>query len=106
VRIVRIATPTWPGATAVSAEGFWDRFWGVNRVEQGMGVLLRTRAIQTIGLTSDLEIIALDSYGIVNAIKTVSPNRFAYFGGAEFVVELPGGTAVPPVGSQVTLFYE
>jgi hypothetical protein len=36
-------------------------------------------------------------------VRTLAPNRFAWFRGASYLVELPAGTEVPEVGSMVVM---
>ena len=54
--------------------------------------LLPCRAVHTLGLRTDLDVLFLDAQSrIVHLVPRLKPNRCAWYWGAYSVVELPGG---------------
>lgn len=84
-------------------ESFGERFRGAKLPGARDGVLIYTSAVHTVGLPSPLEVFAVGSDRRVVEVRTVAPNRFAWFRGARFVVELPAGSNMPEVGSVVEI---
>ena len=85
----------------VLAESFFERFRGARLPEAARGVVLRRSAVHTMGMSLAIETVAVDIQGRVIEVRTLAPNRFAWFRGARYLVELPAGTEVPEVGSRV-----
>lgn len=83
------------------AESFFERFRGVNLSAAGRGVVLHRSAVHTMGMSTAIEVVAVDWQGRVTEVRTLAPNRFAWFRGTSYLVELPAGTEVPEVGSRV-----
>lgn len=90
---------SWSIDGVVLTESFFERFRGLNLSAAGRGVVIRRTAVHTMGSSRAIEAIAVDRHGRVVDVRTIAPNRFAWFRGAQYLVELPAGTAVPEVGS-------
>lgn len=98
---VGLSSGSWSVEGLVLAESFLERLRGVNLPEAGRGVVIQRSGVHTMGLSHAIETVAIDAQGRVAHVRTLPPNRFAWFPGARYVVELPPGTAVPDVGSLV-----
>lgn len=92
---------SWSVDGLVLAESFLERFRGAKLSAAGHGVVLRRSAVHTMGMSFAIEVVAVDRKGRVAEVRTLAPNRFAWFRGTSYVVELPAGTEVPGVGSKV-----
>lgn len=84
-------------------ESFFERLRGVNLSAAGRGIVIRRSAVHTMGMSRAIETVAVDGQGRVVEVRTLYPNRFAWFRGAQYLVELPAGTGVPEVGSLVEM---
>lgn len=94
---------SWSADGLVVAESFFERLRGVKLSTAVSGVVIRRSAVHTMGVSSAIETVAVDREGTVIGVRSLAPNRFAWFRGASYLVELPGGTEVPEVGSKVVM---
>ncbi|MGF1617986.1 MAG: hypothetical protein ACFCU2_09320 [Acidimicrobiia bacterium] len=101
MKYVGLRTGSWSAEGLVLTESFLERFRGVNLSAAARGVVIRCSAVHTMGMSGAIETVAVDRQGRVVEARTLAPNRFAWFRGARYLVELPGGTDVPEVGSVV-----
>ena len=92
---------SWSVEGLVLTESFFERLRGLNLSAAQHGIVIRRSAVHTVGLSHAIETVAVDGQGRVVEVRTLAPNRFAWFRGAQYLVELPAGTAVPEVGSLV-----
>ena len=84
------------------ASTVWERFRGV---DTGVSrVLLRTGAIHGRGLDQPLIVVGLTSFGVVAARRRLDPGKFVRIRGAQWILELPAGEAVPEVGGQLRIY--
>lgn len=86
-------------------ETFVERLWGVRMPVTAGSLLIHRTAVHTLGLSEPMELVAVDESDRIVEVRTLAPNRFAWFRGAKYVVELPGGSDVPAVGSFVEVTY-
>ncbi|MEX0797295.1 MAG: hypothetical protein WEB67_03300 [Acidimicrobiia bacterium] len=98
---VGLRAGSWSVEGLLLTESFFERFRGVNLSAARHGIVIRRSAVHTMGMSQAIETIAVDRQGRVVEVRTLAPNRFAWFRGARYLVELPAGTAVPEVGSLV-----
>jgi hypothetical protein len=103
---VQISAGQWSISGLAFMESFGERLRGIKSKGASGGVVLRSRSIQTFGLTGPLEILAIGANHRVLEVRTLLPNRLARFSDARLVVELPGGSQVPAVGSVIEMTYE
>lgn len=94
---------SWTGDGLVVAESFFERLRGMKLSTVVRGVVIRRSAVHTLGLSSAIEIVAVDREGRVIGARTLAPNRFAWLRGASYLIELPGGAELPEVGSEVVV---
>ena len=92
---------SWTVDGLVMVESFYERLRGANLSAARRGIVIRRAAVHTMGMSHAIETVAVDGEGRVVEVRTIDPNRFAWFRGAEYLVELPAGSSVPPVGSLV-----
>lgn len=98
---VGLRAGSWTVDGLVLAESFFERFRGAKLSAAARGVVLQRSAVHTVGMSHEIETVAVDMQGRVMEVRTLAPNRFAWFRGASYLVELPAGTEVPEVGSRV-----
>lgn len=98
---VSLRADSWSVDDLVLAESFFERLRGVNLSAARRGIVIRRSAVHTMGMSHAIEAVAVDGEGRVVDVRTLDPNRFAWFRGANYLVELPAGSAVPSVGSLV-----
>ena len=98
---VGLRAGSWTVDGLVLAESFFERFRGAKLSAAVRGVVLQRSAIHTMGMSHAIETVAVDMQGRVMEVRTLAPNRFAWFRGASYLVELPAGMEVPEVGSRV-----
>lgn len=98
---VDLRAGSWSGEGLVAAETFSERFRGMKLSVAARGVVIRRSAVHTIGMPHAIETVAVDRQGRVVEVRTLAPNRFAWFRGASYLVELPAGAEVPEVGSRI-----
>jgi hypothetical protein len=103
VKNVGLRAGSWSVDGLALAESFFERFRGVKLSAAVSGVVIRRSAVHTMGVSRPIETVAVDREGRVMDVRTLAPNRFAWFRGASYLVELPAGTEVPEVGSMVVM---
>jgi uncharacterized membrane protein (UPF0127 family) len=101
VKNVGLRAGTWSVEGLVLTESFFERLRGVNLSAAQRGIVIRRSAVHTMGMSHSIETVAVDGQGRVVEVRTLAPNRFAWFREAKYLVELPAGAAVPEVGSLV-----
>lgn len=101
VKTVRLKAGNWSVDGLAMVESFGERFSGAKLPGARNGVLIQRAAVHTFGMSDPLEAFAVGSDRRVVEVRTLAPNRFAWFRGARYVVELPAGSNVPEVGSVV-----
>jgi len=84
-------------------ETFVERLRGVRISATDRGLVIPRTAVHSVGLSRPLELVAVGKGDRVLKVRTLAPNRFAWFRGAEYVIELPGGSDVPAVGSIIEM---
>jgi uncharacterized membrane protein (UPF0127 family) len=95
-RLRYLPVATVAGREVRLARGFRARLLGLaalDRGEAGEGLLIpRCSSVHTFGMRFALDLYFLDRGGALVATRlVVSPNRFAFCGGASAVLELPAG---------------
>ena len=98
---VGLRAGSWSVEGLVLTETFFERLRGVNLSAARHGIVIRSSAVHTMGMSHPIETVAVNEQGRVAEVRTLAPNRFAWFPGAQYLVELPAGTAVPEVGSLI-----
>lgn len=98
---VGLRAGSWSVDHLVVAESFFERLRGVKLSAARQGILIHRSAVHTMGIADAIETVAVDREGRVVGVRTLSPNRFAWFRRAKYVLELPAGSPVPPIGSLV-----
>jgi len=84
-------------------ETFVQRLRGVRISVTDRGLVIPRSAVHSVGLSRTLELVAVGKGDRVVDVRTLAPNRFAWFRGAEYIIELPEGSGVPAVGSIVEM---
>lgn len=95
----------WSVSGLAVMETFVERLRGVRIPVAGRGLVIQRIAVHTLGLSDALELVAVDKSDRIVEVRTLAPNRFAWFRGAKYVIELPGGSDLPAVGSLVEMSY-
>jgi uncharacterized membrane protein (UPF0127 family) len=101
VKNVGLKSGSWSVGHLVVAESFFERLRGVSLSAARQGILIQRSAVHTMGISYAIETVAVDREGRVVEVRTLNPNSFAWFRRAKYVLELPAGSPVPPVGSLV-----
>ncbi|HEY5889824.1 MAG TPA: hypothetical protein VIW94_03865 [Acidimicrobiia bacterium] len=100
---VRLVGENWAGAPAQIATSPIDYWRGIKGVAGGSALILRRRAVHTMGLTTPLRGVGLDASGTVMMVKTMWPNRFFYFPSAVYLVEFPVELQPPRPGTRIAM---
>ena len=101
MKYVGLRAGPWSVEGLVLTESFVERLRGVSMSTAARGVVIRRSAVHTMGMSRAIETFAVDRKGRVVEARTLAPNRFAWFRGARYLVELPAGSDLPEVGSVV-----
>ncbi|CAN5837947.1 hypothetical protein BH23ACT4_BH23ACT4_01770 [soil metagenome] len=105
MKYVGLRTGSWSAEGLVLTESFLERLRGVKMSAAARGAVIPRSTVHTMGMSRALETFALDREGRVVEVRTLAPNRFAWFRGAHYVVEIPAGADVPEVGSVVEVVH-
>jgi hypothetical protein len=103
VKRVGLRAGEWSSSGLPFMETFAERLRGVRISVSDRGLVIPRKAVHSVGLSRPLELVAVGKGDRVVEVRTLAPNRFAWFRGAEYVIELPGGSDVPAVGSIVEM---
>lgn len=101
MKYVGLRADSWSVDHLVLAESFFERLRGVTLSAARRGIVIQRSAVHTMGMSHAIETVAVDGEGRVVGVRTLNPNRFAWFRGAKYLVELPPGSPVPLIGSLV-----
>ena len=97
--MVEFVADRWRSGPVHRASGFRQRLSGIIRVAPGVGVLLRTRSVHTMGLRRPLLIVGLDEALRVVRTAVVPPRRLVWWPGARYYLELAASCRPPPDGA-------
>ena len=87
----------------MEAQSFADRFRGLNKLEPGESLLIRTSSVHAFGFRHPFRAIGLSANLEVVAHTIVQPWRLVWFPGCAFVVEMPTDAVPPPMGSRLEM---
>lgn len=100
MRDVRLRAVGWGDIDTAQVTGFKDRFMGL-RTRGVDSVLIDRRSIHTFGLKEEIEIVAIARDMTVIESRSIAPNRVVTIRSAGSILELPGGSSVPPPGTVI-----
>jgi len=103
VRLVRLAAAGWRSGPLALAETRVERLLGIRGLDPGVGLLLRTRSVHSIGLALPLLIMAVDLSGRVVCGKMLAPHRVVFVAEAAWIAELPSDAFCPEVGTRLVV---
>lgn len=102
MRKVRLATDGWV-SEASRATSFIERLQGLRGKPDDARLLFETSSVHTLGMTRSISVVMIDRDLRVIRAQALLPNRVIYEPTARFILELPGNTALPAVGSRVVI---
>ncbi len=103
MRTVRLVAGEW-SSLALQASTFLDRLLGLRvATPNAGGLLIRTRSVHTIGLGRPIEVVIIDRDLRVLETAPLPRNRVLIRRPAWFMLELPAGSDLPPLQSQLEI---
>lgn len=97
--VVEVAGPGWRSGPLLVARTFRRRRRGLRPRSGGWGLLLAARSVHGFGMREALRVVSLDCRGRVRRVATLRPRRVFWDRGACWILELPVGRPLPPVGA-------
>lgn len=98
-----VTSGRWRHAPVIVARGFFGRWTGLRRLDEEVGLLIRTRSVHGFGMSRRLTVIGLDPEGRVVAVRALDPRRVVTIRAATWMLEIPTETGAPDVGDLLRL---